>query len=124
MNTTQKTQAINIKLSCFNKSNNNIKIKCFWYHQNIIEKTALLIMICFCEKSHKINWSKAILLNFWFIDLYEREEKTTEKKHLTIKATGSINVPQFMKTENTMEIVSTKFKTMIWKTNILGQFEN
>ena len=81
-------------------------------------------MICFCEKSHEINWSKAILLNCWFIDLYEREEKTTEKKHLTIKATGSINVPQFMKTENTMEIVSTKFKAMIWKTNNLGQFEN
>ena len=69
-------------------------------------------MICFCEKSHEINWSKAILLNFWFIDLYERE-KTTKKKHLTIKATGSINVPKFMKMKNTMEIVSTKFKAMI-----------
>ena len=70
-------------------------------------------MICFCEKSHEINWAKAILLNFCFIDLYEREEKQPVKKHLTIKATGSINVPQFMKTKNTMEIVSTKFKTMI-----------
>ncbi|MGN1242755.1 MAG: hypothetical protein ACI4TN_00820, partial [Candidatus Enterosoma sp.] len=34
----------------------------------------------FCEKSHEINWSKAILLNFCFIDLYEREEKTTRKR--------------------------------------------
>ena len=76
-------------------------------------------MICFCEKSHEINWSKAILLNIWFIDLYEREEKATRKKHLAIKVTSSINVPQFMKTKNTMEIVSTKFKAMIWKTNIL-----
>ena len=73
---------------------------------------ALLIMICFCEKSHEINWAKAILLNFCFIDLYEREEKATRKKHLAIKATGYINVPQFMKTESTMEIVSIKFKAM------------
>ena len=80
-------------------------------------------MICFCEKSHEINWAKAILLNFCFIDLYERE-KTTRKKASNKKTISSINVPQFMKTESTMEIVSTKFKTMIWKTNILGQFEN
>ncbi|MDD7093698.1 MAG: hypothetical protein SPG76_04690 [Candidatus Enterosoma sp.] len=41
------------------------------------------------------------------------KKKQPGKKHLTIKATGSINVPKFMKTKNTMEIVSTKFKAMI-----------
>ena len=110
-------------MSCFNKSNNNRKLNVSDTIKTLLEIKALLIIICFCEKSHEINWAKAILLNCWFIDLYERE-KTTRKKHLTIKATDSINVPQFMKTENAMEIVSTKFKTMIWKTNILGQFEN
>ena len=110
-------------MSCFNKSNNKRKLSVSDTIKKLLKIKALLIMICIRKKSHGFNCSKAILLNFWFIDLYEREEKTTEKKHLTIKATGSINVPQFMKTENTMEIVSTKFKTMIWKTNILGQFE-
>ena len=99
-------------MSCFNKSNNNRKLNVSDTIKILLKITALLIMICFCEKSHEINWSKAILLNFCFINLYERE-KTTRKKHLTIKATGSINVPQFMKTESTMEIVSTKFKAMI-----------
>ena len=120
MNTTQKTQAINIELSCFNNSNYNRKLSVSDIINILLKIKALLIMICFCEKSHGINWSKAILLNFWFIDLYEREEKTARKKQLTIKTAGSINVPQFMKTE----IVSTKFKAMIWITNILGQFEN
>ena len=119
MNTAQKTQAINIELSFFNKNNNNRKLSVSDTIKILLKITALLIMICFCEKSHEINLAKAILLNFWFIDLYEREEKTTRKMHLAIKVTGSINVPQFMKTKNTMEIVSTKFKAMIWKTNIL-----
>ena len=113
MNTIQKTQAINIELSYFNKSNNNRKLSVSDTIKILLKITALLIMICFCEKSHEINWTIAILLNFCFIDLYEREEKATRKKQLTIKDAGSINVPQFMKTKNTMEIVSTKFKAMI-----------
>ena len=71
MNTAQKTQAINIELSFFNKSNNNRKLSVSDTIKILLKITALLIMICFCEKSHEINWSKAILLNCLFIDLYE-----------------------------------------------------
>ena len=80
MDTIQKTQAINIELSCFNKSNNNRKLSVSDTIKKLLKIKALLIMICFCEKSHEINWSKAILLNFWFIDLYEREEKNNQEK--------------------------------------------
>ena len=66
-------------MSCFNKSNNNRKLSVSDTIKKLLKIKALLIMICFCEKSHGFNCSKAILLNFWFIDLYERE-KTTKKK--------------------------------------------
>ena len=64
MNTAQKTQAINIELSFFNKNNNSIKLSAFDTIKILLKRKALLIMICFCEKSHEINLAKAILLNF------------------------------------------------------------
>ena len=79
MNTTQKTQAINIELSFFNKSNNNRKLSVSDTIKILLKRKVLLIMICFCEKNHEINLAKAILLNCWFIDLYEWEEKQPGK---------------------------------------------
>lgn len=64
MNTTQKTQAINIELSFFNKSNNNRKLSVSDTIKILLKIKALLIIIYFCEKSHGFNCSKAILLNF------------------------------------------------------------
>ena len=64
MNTIQKTQAINIELPCFNNINNNRKLSVSDTIKILLKRTVLLKTICFCEKSHEINWSKAILLNF------------------------------------------------------------
>ena len=63
MNTIQKTQAINIELPCFNNINNNRKLSVSDTIKILLKIKALLLIICFCEKSHEINWSKAILVN-------------------------------------------------------------
>ncbi|MDY4188183.1 MAG: hypothetical protein SOX76_02990, partial [Candidatus Enterosoma sp.] len=55
MNTIQKTQAINIELPCFNNINNNRKLSVSDTIKILLKRKALLIMICFCEKSHEIN---------------------------------------------------------------------
>lgn len=64
MNTIQKTQAINIELPCFNNINNNRKLSVSDTIKILLKIKALLLIICFCEKSHEINLAKAILLNF------------------------------------------------------------